>query len=98
MVCAVEGRPKRAFPAALRRVRILTESAQASGRRLAVVQPPPTQYVDRDGVSIAYQVVGDGPVDLLMSPGNVSHLDLQWTEPGISRFLARLASFSRLII
>jgi class 3 adenylate cyclase/pimeloyl-ACP methyl ester carboxylesterase len=62
------------------------------------VQPPPTQYVDRDGVSIAYQVVGNGPVDLLMSPGNVSHLDLQWTEPGISRFLARLASFSRLII
>jgi class 3 adenylate cyclase/alpha-beta hydrolase superfamily lysophospholipase len=62
------------------------------------VQPPQTQYVDRDGVSIAYQVVGDGPVDLLMSPGHVSHLDLQWTDPGIASFLARLASFSRLII
>jgi pimeloyl-ACP methyl ester carboxylesterase len=62
------------------------------------VQPPPTQYVERDGVSIAYQVVGDGPVDLLMSPGNVSHLDLQWTDPGISSFLARLSSFARLII
>ena len=62
------------------------------------MQPPPTQYVDRDGVSIAYQVVGDGPVDLLMSPGNVSHLDLHWTQPGIARFLARLASFARLII
>jgi pimeloyl-ACP methyl ester carboxylesterase/class 3 adenylate cyclase len=62
------------------------------------VQPPQTQYVERDGISIAYQVVGDGPVDLLVSPGFVSHLDLQWTDPGISRFLARLASFARLII
>jgi pimeloyl-ACP methyl ester carboxylesterase/class 3 adenylate cyclase len=62
------------------------------------VQPPPTQYVERDGISIAYQVVGDGPVDLLMSPGFVSHLDLQWADPGTSRFLAHLASFARLII
>jgi class 3 adenylate cyclase len=62
------------------------------------VQPPRTQYVERDGISIAYQVVGDGPVDLLISPGFISHLDLQWTDPGTSRFLARLASFSRLII
>jgi pimeloyl-ACP methyl ester carboxylesterase len=62
------------------------------------VQPPQTQYVERDGISIAYQVVGDGPVDLLVSLGFVSHLDLQWTDPGTSRFLARLASFARLII
>ncbi|MGB7589117.1 MAG: adenylate/guanylate cyclase domain-containing protein [Solirubrobacterales bacterium] len=62
------------------------------------MQPPQTQYVDRDGVSIAYQVVGDGPVDLLHSPGFVSHLDLYWTDPGISRWLGRLASFARLII
>ena len=69
-----------------------------SGLDCLAVQPPPTQYVERDGISIAYQVVGDRPVDLLMSPGNVSHLDLQWTDPEISRFLARLASFARLII
>jgi class 3 adenylate cyclase len=62
------------------------------------VQPPQTQYVERDGVSIAYQVVGDGPVDLLHSPGFVSHLDLSWADPGISRWLGRLASFARLII
>jgi class 3 adenylate cyclase len=62
------------------------------------VQPPQTQYVERDGISIAYQVVGDGPVDLLISPGFVTHLDLQWTDPGVSRFLTRLASFARLII
>jgi len=66
--------------------------------KLGLVQPPRTQYAERDGISIAYQVVGDGPVDLLMSPGFVSHLDLQWTEPAMARFLGRLASFARLII
>lgn len=55
--------------------------------KLGLVQPPRTQYAERDGISIAYQVVGDGPVDLLMSPGFVSHLDLQWTEPAMARFL-----------
>jgi pimeloyl-ACP methyl ester carboxylesterase len=62
------------------------------------VQPPQTQYVERDGVSIAYQVVGEGPVDMLVAPGFISHLDLQWTDPRFSRFLERLASFSRLIM
>jgi hypothetical protein len=62
------------------------------------VQPPLTQYVERDGISIAYQVVGDGPVDMLVAPGFISHLDLQWTDPGSSRLLARLASFARLIL
>ena len=62
------------------------------------MQPPQTQYVERDGISIAYQVVGEGPIDLLVSPGFVSHLDLQWTDAGISRFVERLASFARLII
>ena len=62
------------------------------------MQPPPTQYVERDGVSIAYQVIGDGPVDMLVSPGFISHLDLQWTDPSTAKFLARLASFTRLIM
>jgi class 3 adenylate cyclase len=62
------------------------------------VQPPPTRYVERDGVSVAYQVVGDGPVDLLVAPGFISHLDLQWTDPRYSGALARLASFARLIL
>lgn len=62
------------------------------------MQPPPTRYAERDGVSIAYQVVGDGPLDLVFAPGFISHLDLQWTEPRYAGFLARLASFSRLIV
>jgi class 3 adenylate cyclase len=61
--------------------------------------PPETRYVDRGGVHIAYQVVGDGPIDLLVVPGFVSHLELFWEEGAASRhFLARLASFSRLIL
>ena len=62
------------------------------------MQPPPTRYAERDGISIAYQVAGEGPVDLVFSPGFISHLDLQWTEPKFARLLTRLASFSRLIM
>jgi class 3 adenylate cyclase len=49
-------------------------------------------------VSVAYQVVGEGPVDLLYIPGWISHLDLYWEEPSIARFLRRLASGVRLIL
>ncbi len=57
-----------------------------------------TQYVDVDGVSIAYQVMGDGPIDLVYAPGFVSHLEYNWELPAYARFLERLASFSRLIM
>ena len=49
-------------------------------------------------MSIAYQVVGDGPLDLIFVSGWVSHLDAFWGEPSYARFLRRLASFSRLIL
>src|SRR3954447_9228118 len=63
------------------------------------VQTPPTRYVERpDGVNIAYQVVGDAPIDVLYASGFISHLDLQWTDPNFARFLARMASFARLIL
>ena len=62
------------------------------------MQPPQTQYVERDGISIAYQVVGEGPIDLLVAPGFISHLDLQWTDPRLARCISRLASFARLIM
>jgi pimeloyl-ACP methyl ester carboxylesterase/class 3 adenylate cyclase len=60
--------------------------------------PPQTHYACSGEVSIAYQVVGDGPFDLVFVPGFVSHLDLQWADPRIARFLEKLASFSRLIL
>jgi len=60
--------------------------------------PPDIRYVDSDGVSIAYAVVGDGPIDLLCIPGFVSHLEVLWEAPGADRYFGRLASFSRLIM
>jgi pimeloyl-ACP methyl ester carboxylesterase/class 3 adenylate cyclase len=62
------------------------------------VQQPRTEYARNGDVNIAYQVIGDGPVDLLVSPGFISHLDLQWTDPSTAKFLNRLASFARLIM
>jgi class 3 adenylate cyclase len=58
---------------------------------------PRTQYAKSGEVSIAYQVVGDGPIDLVLVPGFVSHLDVDWDDPRHAHFLRRLASFSRLI-
>ncbi len=49
-------------------------------------------------VNIAYQVVGEGPLDLVFVSGWVSNLDLMWEDPSYARFLRRLASFSRLIL
>jgi class 3 adenylate cyclase len=61
--------------------------------------PPLTRYTHGDGVvSVAYQVVGDGPRDLVFSPGFVSHVEWMWEEPAVAYFLERLASCARLIL
>ncbi len=60
--------------------------------------PPETRYTRSGNVHIAYQVVGDGPLDLVFVPGWVSHVELAWEEPTKASFLKRLASFSRLIV
>ena len=60
--------------------------------------PPETRYAKSGDVNIAYQVVGDGPFDLVYVPGWVSNIDLLWEKPKPARFLERLASFSRLIL
>jgi pimeloyl-ACP methyl ester carboxylesterase/class 3 adenylate cyclase len=63
------------------------------------VETPQTRYSrSRDGVHIAYQVLGDTDLDLVVSPGFVSHLEHSWEDPQMARFLRRLASFSRLIV
>ena len=59
---------------------------------------PTTRYARSGSVSIAYQVVGDGPRDLVFVGGWVSHLESGWDEPLLARFRRRLASFSRLIL
>ena len=58
---------------------------------------PVTHYVKSDDVHIAYQVIGDGSLDLLFVPGFVSHVEATWQSPA-SSFFRRLASFSRLIL
>jgi class 3 adenylate cyclase len=59
---------------------------------------PTTRYARSGDVHIAYQVVGEGPRDLVYVPGWVSNIEVMWEDPGLSRFLERLASFSRLIV
>ena len=58
---------------------------------------PKTQYAKSGDLHIAYQVTGQGPLDLVLVPGGVSHLESQWEHPWSAGFLDRLASFSRLI-
>ena len=58
---------------------------------------PKTSYAKNGDVNIAYQVLGEGPPDLVYVWGWLSHLDFQWTDPTVASFLRRLASFSRLI-
>ena len=59
---------------------------------------PETQYARSGEVNIAYQVVGDAPLDLVFVMGWVSHMEYFWREPRFAKFLMRLASFSRLIL
>lgn len=59
---------------------------------------PETRYARSGDVHVAYQVLGQGPLDLVFVPGFVSNLDHQWEEPGFSHLLHRLASFCRLIL
>jgi class 3 adenylate cyclase/pimeloyl-ACP methyl ester carboxylesterase len=58
---------------------------------------PETLYARSGDVSIAYQVTGDGPTDLVLAPGTASHLDLDWEWPEKADFLDRLGAFCRLI-
>ena len=59
---------------------------------------PVVKYTKTGDFNIAYQVLGDGPVDLLLLPGWITHLELQWDVPPLRRFLERMAGFSRLIL
>jgi pimeloyl-ACP methyl ester carboxylesterase len=59
---------------------------------------PETRYAKSGDVNIAYQVVGDGPIDLVWVPGFISHVEVGWEDPSFARFFQRLASFSRLIL
>jgi pimeloyl-ACP methyl ester carboxylesterase len=59
---------------------------------------PETRYAKSGNIHIAYQVFGNGPVDIALIPGFVSHIENYWDEPNFARWLRRLASFSRVIM
>jgi hypothetical protein len=56
------------------------------------------EYARRGDISIAYQAIGDGPVDIIFGAGLVSHLDLLWADPYATAFFRRLASIGRLLL
>jgi DNA-binding SARP family transcriptional activator/pimeloyl-ACP methyl ester carboxylesterase len=76
-----------------------TGETQALYREIAHAPPAasPISYVETGGVNIAYQVVDGGPADLLMIPGWISHLALDWEEPYWVRWCERMTGFARLI-
>jgi pimeloyl-ACP methyl ester carboxylesterase len=58
---------------------------------------PQTRYARSGDLHIAYQVLGNGPIDVMLVPGWISHLELEWDNPRIVRAFERLSSFCRLI-
>lgn len=60
--------------------------------------PPETRYANNGGTHLAFQVIGDGPRDLLYIPGFVSNVETCWTWPSQAAFLRRMARGRRLII
>jgi pimeloyl-ACP methyl ester carboxylesterase len=67
------------------------------GRHAEYAVPPKTEYAKSGDVHVAYQLLGDGPLNLVFVPGFVSHVEHFWEDPSLARFLRRLASFSRLV-
>ena len=59
---------------------------------------PETHYAKKGDISIAYQIVGDGPIDLVLVNGILSHMSLLWTDPQANAMLRRITSFARLIM
>jgi pimeloyl-ACP methyl ester carboxylesterase len=68
----------------------------SSGETADVI--PETRFAWNGDVSLAYQVLGDGAMDILYVPGWLSNVDIMWESPEYETFLRRLASFSRLIV
>ena len=63
-----------------------------------MVRQPDTHYAKGPEGNIAYQVVGDGPIDLVVVPGWFSHVDMQWDDPLRRTYIEELASFARVIL
>jgi class 3 adenylate cyclase len=62
-----------------------------------MISRPDTRYATGDGGYVAYQVFGDGPIDVILVTNWLQNLDVMWDEPGLARYLERLAGFSRVV-
>jgi class 3 adenylate cyclase len=62
------------------------------------MQVPKTMYADSNGVSIAYQVIGDGPIDLVFVNGFVSNIETFWSEPLFVRLARSMTRFCRMVV
>lgn len=58
---------------------------------------PVTHYALSGDVNIAYQTLGDGPTDIILVPGLMSHIEFQHEAPGYTAFLRRLSTFARIV-
>jgi class 3 adenylate cyclase len=67
-------------------------------RRIGTVESTETRYAWNGGVALAYQVIGEGPIDLLYLQGRCSHVDMNWESPYLAGLLRALARDARLII
>src|SRR4029077_2584741 len=81
----------------LRQDPTLETAAAATPARRLPVRRPTVRYARSGDLNIAYQVTGDGPIDLVLISGFVSHLEKDWEEPSHAHFLERLSSIGRLI-
>ena len=70
----------------------------ADGPGDGVMDIPDIQYARNGSVALAYQVLGDKPLDLVYMQGFINNIDIAWDNPHYARFLRRLSSFSRLIV
>jgi class 3 adenylate cyclase len=62
------------------------------------VKEPEVKYAKSGDIHVAYQVFGNGPIDIVHTPGTVSHLDVYWESPAVANYLMSLASFARVIM
>jgi class 3 adenylate cyclase len=71
--------------------------ARGQGSRLVGMSAPETRYARSGDVMVAYQVVGNGPFDVVLTPGAVSHVELYWDIAGVAALLRGIAEHARLI-
>ncbi|HEY6987992.1 MAG TPA: alpha/beta fold hydrolase [Bryobacteraceae bacterium] len=83
---------------ATRDTRFSASAAAQSPSGQSTFRAPETRYTSSGDVNVAYQVIGEGPVDLVFIMGWVSHVEYFWNDPSFARFLRELSSFSRLIV